>query len=257
MLAVVHKSVAQAPEELSVPEVIGSPDCLTTTGNDLLSNFKAAYPDAMSLHFDGNSAMAFTHKNQSLLRPRTLAVVDDVYCICVGMLENLAMLRQRYGLGKSVHEVELIIEMYRSLRDRGGYSADQVIGELAGSFAFVLFDNKMRKLLVASDPQGKVEFYWGTAADGAIAFSDDAKLLKEGCGKSFAPFPQGCFFSSADGLHSFEHPMSTLKPVSRVDSQGQMCGSFFKVDKKGWMNGLDSPSTLGRSMTFPFPDHTE
>ncbi len=34
-------------------------------------------------------------------------------------------------------------------------------------------------------------FYWGTAADGAIAFSDDAKLLKEGCGKSFAPFPQG------------------------------------------------------------------
>jgi len=70
MLAVVHKSVAQAPEELSVPEVIGSPDCLTTTGNDLLSNFKAAYPDAMSLHFDGNSAMAFTHKNQSLLRPR-------------------------------------------------------------------------------------------------------------------------------------------------------------------------------------------
>ncbi len=66
------------------------------------------------------------------------------------MLENLAMLRQRYGLGKSVHEVELIIEMYRSLRDRGGYSADQVIGELAGSFAFVLFDNKTRKLLVAS-----------------------------------------------------------------------------------------------------------
>jgi hypothetical protein len=24
----------------------------------------------MSLHFDGNSAMAFTHKNQALLRPR-------------------------------------------------------------------------------------------------------------------------------------------------------------------------------------------
>jgi hypothetical protein len=123
------------------------------------------------------------------------------------------------------------------------------------------------------DPRGKVAFYWGTAADGAIAFSDDAKLLKEGCGKSFAPFPQGnaisltvsvmggqilcqeidflelqcaaflpafgclicfsvvysgCFFS-ADGLHSFEHPMSPLKPVPRVDSQGQMCGSLFKV----------------------------
>lgn len=34
-------------------------------------------------------------------------------------------------------------------------------------------------------------FYWGIAADGTVAFSDDAKLLKQACGKSFAPFPQG------------------------------------------------------------------
>ncbi len=60
------------------------------------------------------------------------------------------MLRQRYGLTKTVNEVALIIEMYRSLRDRGSYSADQVIGDLVGSFAFVLYDNKERKLLVAS-----------------------------------------------------------------------------------------------------------
>jgi hypothetical protein len=81
---------------------------------------------------------------------RTLAVIDDVYCIFIGMLENLPMLRQRYGLTKTVNEVALIIEMYRSLRDRGSYSADQVIGDLVGSFAFVLYDNKERKLLVAS-----------------------------------------------------------------------------------------------------------
>lgn len=41
------------------------------------------------------------------------------------------------------------------------------------------------------DPHGKVPLYWGIAADGALTFSDDAKLLKQGCGKSFAPFPQG------------------------------------------------------------------
>jgi hypothetical protein len=255
MLAVIHKSVAHAPEELSVPQVT-DPDS-GTKGGDLLNKFKVAYPDAMSVHFDGNSAMAFTHKNQALLRPRTLAVIDDVYCIFIGMLENLPMLRQRYGLTKTVNEVALIIEMYRSLRDRGSYSADQVIGDLVGSFAFVLYDNKERKLLVASDPRGKVAFYWGTAADGAIAFSDDAKLLKEGCGKSFAPFPQGCFFS-ADGLHSFEHPMSPLKPVPRVDSQGQMCGSLFKVDNiHGAANGFEYGPTLGRSMTFPLPHHSE
>lgn len=45
------------------------------------------------------------------------------------------------------------------------------------------------------DPHGKVPFYWGIAADGTVAFSDDAKLLKQGCGKSFAPFPQGIYLS--------------------------------------------------------------
>jgi len=253
MLAVIHKSIAHAPEELSVPEA-SSPDCRTKRG-ELLAKFQVAYPDAMSVHFDGNSAMAFTHKNQALLRPRSFAVIDDVYCIYVGMLENLPMLRQRYGLTKSMDEVSLIIEMYRSIRDRACYSADQVIGDLIGSFAFVLYDNKAHKLLVASDPQGKIPFCWGTCADGAIAFSDDSKLLKQGCGKSLAPFPQGCFFSSSDGLHSFEHPMSPLKPVPRVDSQGQMCGSLFKVDNKGVGKSFDFAPALGRSMTFPLPRH--
>lgn len=45
--------------------------------------------------------------------------------------------------------------------------------------------------MYVQDPHGKVPLYWGIAADGAVAFSDDAKLLKQGCGKSFAPFPQG------------------------------------------------------------------
>ena len=52
------------------------------------------------------------------------------------------------------------------------------------------------KLVNLQDPHGKVPFYWGIAADGTVAFSDDAKLLKQGCGKSFAPFPQGMFLST-------------------------------------------------------------
>jgi hypothetical protein len=72
MLAVIHKSIAHAPEELSVPEA-SSPDC-RTKGGELLAKFQVAYPDAMSVHFDGNSAMAFTHKNQALLRPRYIYI---------------------------------------------------------------------------------------------------------------------------------------------------------------------------------------
>lgn len=43
-------------------------------------------------------------------------------------------------------------------------------------------------------------------------------------------FLLACFFTSSGGLRSFEHPMNELKPVPRVDSSGQVCGSTFKVD---------------------------
>jgi asparagine synthetase B (glutamine-hydrolysing) len=75
--------------------------------------------------------------------------VDDVYCMFVGMLENLPQLRQTYGLSKMINEVVLITEMYKVLRDRGPYTADQVIKDLSGAFAFVLYDNKTKTLLVA------------------------------------------------------------------------------------------------------------
>lgn len=75
--------------------------------------------------------------------------MDDVYCMFVGMLDNLPHLRQMYGLSKMINEVVLITEMYRVLRDRGPYSADQVIQDLSGAFAFVLYDNKTKTLLVA------------------------------------------------------------------------------------------------------------
>jgi hypothetical protein len=87
MLAVIHKSIAHAPEELSVPEA-SSPDC-RTKGGELLAKFQVAYPDSMSVHFDGNSAMAFTHKNQALLRPRYIychflsaCKLSSVICLC-------------------------------------------------------------------------------------------------------------------------------------------------------------------------------
>lgn len=68
MLAVVHKSVAKAPKELTAPDC-GSPDC-RVAGNEIVSAYKNSYTDAVSMQFDGETSMAFTHSRQSLLRPR-------------------------------------------------------------------------------------------------------------------------------------------------------------------------------------------
>lgn len=43
-------------------------------------------------------------------------------------------------------------------------------------------------------------------------------------------FSSGFFFSSELGLKSFTHPKKTPKAIPHVDSQGQLCGSTFRVD---------------------------
>jgi asparagine synthetase B (glutamine-hydrolysing) len=225
MLAVFHPTVASPPEEIIVGEASAQTD-----GFGIVNAYKKAHVSAITIEFGKRCAMAYCHDQQELLKPRYLAVVDDIFCMFVGTLENLSALRQQYGITKSVTEVNLIIEIYRAMRDRSPYPSDHVMRGLAGSFSFVLFDNTTQSIFVGVDSQGKIPFYWGTGTDGALAFSDDPAILKHTCGKTFSPFPRGCFFSSSEGLQSFEHPLQRLKAMPRVDSQGQVCGTTFKVE---------------------------
>lgn len=64
-------------------------------------------------------------------------------------MDNVAVLRQRYGLNKSADEVAIIIEAYRTLRDRGPYRADEVVRDLLGKFSFVLYDSTSEALFTA------------------------------------------------------------------------------------------------------------
>lgn len=41
------------------------------------------------------------------------------------------------------------------------------------------------------DADGSVPFFWGADAQDHLVLSDDADIVKKGCGKSFAPFPKG------------------------------------------------------------------
>ncbi|KAH0646570.1 hypothetical protein KY284_034454 [Solanum tuberosum] len=85
-----------------------------------------------------------------------------------------------------------------TLRDRGPYPPDQVVKDIHGKFAFVLYDSASKSTFLA-DVDGSVPFFWGTDSEGHLVLSDDADIVKQGCGKSFAPFPKEFLMSYCVG----------------------------------------------------------
>ncbi|KAL2469815.1 aluminum induced protein with YGL and LRDR motif [Abeliophyllum distichum] len=227
MLAVFDKTVAKSPEELQSPQ---NESVLALKDGFLGTHFSSVHPSSVVLNLGSSGLMAYSFDRQNPLLPRLFAVVDDIFCLFEGHIENVAHLKQQYGLNKTANEVIIVIEAYRTLRDRGPYPANQVVRGIQGKFAFIIYDNSSKATFVATDADGSVPFFWGSDSEGHLVLSNDLEVVKQGCGKSFAPFPKGCFFTSSGGLRSFEHPVSELKAVPRVDSSGEMCGATFKVD---------------------------
>ncbi|KAJ0034570.1 hypothetical protein Pint_24891 [Pistacia integerrima] len=249
MLGVFSSAIVSPPEELvAAGSRTPSPK---TTSTALVNRFLQANSSAVSVQVGDNAQLAYTHQNESLLRPSvsdghdllvrdpsldlvgtsklSFAVKDEIFCLFEGALDNLGSLRQQYGLAKSANEVILVIEAYKALRDRAPYPANHVVGHLSGNFAFIVFDKSTSTLFVASDQYGKVPLYWGITADGYVAFADDADLLKGACGKSLASFPQGCFYSTTiGGLRSYENPKSKITAVPAEEEE--IWGATFKVE---------------------------
>ncbi|OIV95855.1 hypothetical protein TanjilG_06831 [Lupinus angustifolius] len=227
MLGIFSSSIVSPPDELvAAGSRTPSPK---TKAAALLKRFVESKSSSVSVQVGENAQFAYTHHNESPWQPRSFAVKDEVFCLFEGALDNLGSLRQQYGLAKSTNEVLLVIEAYKTLRDRAPYPANHVVGHLSGSFAFIVFDKSTSTLFVAADQAGKVPLYWGITADGNVAFSDDAELLKGSCGKSLASFPQGCFYSTTvGGLRCYENPKNKITAVPAEEEE--IWGATFKVE---------------------------
>ena len=235
MLAIFKKGLADAPQELNSPASLQSsskkPKLPEETLKDFLSSHSNSNNNAFSVGFANKALFAFAPSDrQHSVHQRLFCGVDGIYSIFLGSLHNLCNLNKQYGLSKGANEAMFVIEAYRTLRDRGPYPAHQVLKELDGSFGFVVYDTKSETIFVAVGTDEAVKIFWGVGADGSVVISDNLEVIKASCAKSFAPFPTGCMYQNERGLMSYEHPMHKMKAMPRVDSEGAMCGSNFKVD---------------------------
>ncbi|KAF9588009.1 hypothetical protein IFM89_006888 [Coptis chinensis] len=239
MLAIFEKTVAHPPQELSSP-ASSKGSKKPKFPEDILKDFLSSHQNnAFSMSFGKSAILAYENPDLPYsVNKRLFCGLDDLYCIFLGTLDNLCVLSKQYGLSKGTNEAMFAIEAYRTLRDRGPYPADQVVKDLDGSFAFVIYDQKAKTLFTALCSDERIKLFWGIAADGSVVISDDIEVVKRSCAKSFAPFPTGCMFHSEGGLMSYEHPINKMKPMPRVDSEGVMCGANFKVDTYSRINSM-------------------
>ncbi|RDX68135.1 Stem-specific protein TSJT1, partial [Mucuna pruriens] len=226
MLAVFQEYVAKSPEALQIPH---SNSVSALEDGFLAQHFSSVHPGSVIVNLGSSGLLAYSLDKQNPLLPRLFAVVDNIFCLFQGHLENVANLKQQYGLNKTANEGTIIIEAYRTLRDRGPYPAAQVVRDFQGKFAFILYDCGSETAFVAANDRG-IPFVWGTDADGNLVFSDEKEIVTKSCGKSSAPFPEGFFFTTSGGLSSFEHPLNGVRSIPRYDENGNEVGANFLVD---------------------------
>jgi len=131
--------------------------------------------------------------------------------------------------------------------------------QLSGGYAFVLYDLKRHRLVVARDGEGKQDLFWGVGADGADGSSlmfatDQASEVMDDCSPSATQFPRGAVLISQGGvawrsktkgltcgpynpgqsaIYSFARPEKPVRAVPRINSSGMLCGSVFRVESMG------------------------
>ncbi|ESR62564.1 hypothetical protein CICLE_v10018115mg [Citrus x clementina] len=227
MLAVFEKSIGKPPAELNLPST-GSKK--SKSRQEIAEIFQILWPETILCNISNGNFMGLSHENESPLHPRSLVVMDDIFCMFIGTLENICELKRHYGLSRQATEAMVLIEAYKVLRDRAPYPPDQVVKDLQGKFAFILFDAKSHTLFAARDCDGGVDLNWGIAGDGSLICSNDSNLMKEACGISCASFPPGCMFMNGTGLMSFVHPLHKVRAIVHEDDGRQIRGVSFQVD---------------------------
>jgi len=96
-------------------------------------------------------------------------------------------------------DCEVILALYRQWRDsaesQSSQSFTQMLEQLNGIFAFVLYDEERDEFLIARDPIGVIPLYIGYDSDGTVYVASELKALEGKC-ERYEPFLPGHYYWS-------------------------------------------------------------
>ncbi len=154
-------------------------------------------PDWSGIYCGGSAILA--HERLSIVDPesggqplyspdrkRVLAVNGEIY--------NHQEIRRRHA-GQYDYQTgsdcEVILSLYQEARAQG-QKMTELLEQLSGIFAFVLYDEERDEILIARDPIGVIPLYIGFDSDDTIYVASELKALEGQC-EQYEPFPPGHF----------------------------------------------------------------
>ncbi|MBR1503181.1 MAG: asparagine synthase B [Prevotella sp.] len=161
-------------------------------------------PDWSGIYCGGSAILA--HERLSIVDPESggqpLYSPDRKQVLAVnGEIYNHQEIRRRYAGQydfQTGSDCEVILALWKEVRGKRGEVRD-MLEQLSGIFAFVLYDEERNEYLIARDPIGVIPLYIGYDSDGTVYVASELKALEGQC-QRYEPFLPGHYLYVNDEL---------------------------------------------------------
>ena len=172
-------------------------DALRGQALEMSKRIRHRGPDWSGIYCGGSAILA--HERLSIVDPTSgrqpLYAADGKQVLAVnGEIYNHGNIRKRLA-GKydfqTGSDCEVILPLYRE-------KGVELLEEISGIFAFILYDEEKDDFLVARDPIGVIPLYIGWDKEGRTLVASELKAL-EGFADHYQPFPPGHYYRGSEG----------------------------------------------------------
>lgn len=159
-------------------------------------------PDWSGIYCGGSAILA--HERLSIVDPESggqpLYSPDRKQVLAVnGEIYNHQEIRRRFAGQydfQTGSDCEVILALWQEVRGKGQEVRD-MLEQLSGIFAFVLYDEERNEFLIARDPIGVIPLYIGYDSDDTIYVASELKALEGQC-ERYEPFLPGHYLYSGE-----------------------------------------------------------